>query len=248
MTAYTARALSTDRLQDVITQASHGFVVGDLVVNAALSGPPNYVKSQADTLLHCQGTMMVSSIIDINTFVATQVGYVINIVSQTILAGYTYYVSPTLVNTLTATEPTTVGQISLPCFVADSTTSGFFFGGFGKLIESGNVFSWSTVAINTQMAINNGYWTNSGGTLLMTLPPTASVGDTLQIGAVTGAFQIVQAAGQYVTIGANTTTVGVGGNVLSLSDGASLSLVCKVGGASTGWQADVAPQGSYTIT
>lgn len=246
MTTYTARALSTNRLQFVINQTLHGFAVGDLVVNNALLGPPVYVHAKADSVVHSQGVMMISFLIDADNFVCTQVGHVSNITSQTIVAGTLYYLSAAVANTLTTIAPSVEGEVVIPCFVADSTTSGFFFGGSGTLI--GQTLKWSTVAVNTNMEINNGYWTNSGGTLVMTLPATASVGDRLQIGAVTGAFRIDQAAGQYITVGVNTTTPGVGGNVLSTTNGASISLVCKVAGTNTGWQADVAPQGTYTIT
>lgn len=114
--------------------------------------------------------------------------------------------------------------------------------------SGGATLPWSTQTIDFTLASNNGYFISSGGTVNATLPSSASVGDRIEISAISGAFTIVQAAGQYVTIGTDTTTVGASGSVLSISSGASLSLICKVAGAATGWQADVGVQGTFTIT
>src|SRR5260221_559055 len=113
MTTYTARALSTNRLQFSINQTAHGFSVGDLIINDALSAPPVYIYAIADNLADCQGTMMVSFLVDADNFVATQVGYVSNITSQTIVAGNRYYLSASVLNTLTTTSPSTVGEVIL---------------------------------------------------------------------------------------------------------------------------------------
>lgn len=190
MTMFTARALSTNRLQFVITQTSHGFIVGNIVINDAQAGPPNYILAQANSLNDCQGCMMVSFIIDANNFVATQIGYVSVITSQTFTAGVQYFLNPSASPQLISTAPSTVGNVLLPCFTADTTTSGFFFGGYGTLIQSGSVFSWQTAGIDTNMGSNQGWFTSSGGTLNMTLPSTAAIGDVVKLSNLAGNFSL----------------------------------------------------------
>ena len=226
MTAYTARALSTNRLQFSINQVGHGFAVGDLIVNDADEGPPNYVHSQAGSLGDCQGTMMVSFIVDVNNFVVTQCGHVSNITSQTVVAGTQYYVSAAVANTLTATAPAAVGNVLLPCFVADSATSGFFYTSSGTLIESGNLFQWNIVGVNTPLLVNNGYFSAGGMTINLTLPTVCAIGDTIRIANLTGNFTIVQNAGQAINFGIDTTTIGAGGSITSMNKGDSIEIVC----------------------
>ena len=87
----TAKALSTDRLQKTITQTTHNFGVGDIIINDALGGPPIYQLALADSLANSQGAMMVSRVINANTFVVTQCGYVSNITEQGVLVAGVQY-------------------------------------------------------------------------------------------------------------------------------------------------------------
>jgi hypothetical protein len=54
-------------------------------------------------------------------------------------AGSVYFLSPSTAGAITATEPTTEGQISKPVFVADSTTSGYFFNFRGSEVGAGSL-------------------------------------------------------------------------------------------------------------
>lgn len=244
MTSFTARALSTNRLQQIVTKAGHGFVIGDVV---SFDGV-DWELSLASSIFLSQGTCMVSLVLDVNTFVVTQVGHVVNITDPSISplnVGAQYYVSPTLPGALTITSPSTVGQVINPCFVSDTTTSGFFFGGTGTIVQaSGSTFPWSVVGANTAMLINHGYFTSSGGTLNMTLPAASAIGDTIRISNLAGNFHIVQGAGQSVGFGDDITTPGAGGSVTSTLPGDTLELICY--NANVGFQV-TSSMGNLTI-
>lgn len=76
------------------------------------------------------------------------------------------------------------------------------------------------------LTANNGYIAKGAGAVNFVLPAAASIGDTYRIIGYGNLWDIAQNAGQSVTIGFTTTTVGVGGSVTAtmISDG--LELVC----------------------
>lgn len=241
MTSYTARALTTDKLQVLIAQA-HTFVVGDVITfNGTI-----WVKSQANNLAACKGTCMVTFVIDANNFILTQEGHVFNITVMAFTPGTQYYVNPAATG-LTSTAPSTAGEVNLPCFVADTTTSGYFFGGSGQLIESGQLFTWNTEnAGPVNMAVNQGYITNSGGTINLNLPATASVGDIIRITNNAGNFSIRQTNAQFITFGADETTPGPTGHIDTTDVGDTVELLCVVAGINTEYQV-LSSMGNLTI-
>ena len=103
-----------------ITQASHGFSVGSLV---RLSGT-SYVAAQADSSSNAEVVGMVSSVVDTDNFILTTNGAVGSLTGLT--AGAVYFLSDATAGAMSTTEPTTATYISKPCFIADTTTSGFF--------------------------------------------------------------------------------------------------------------------------
>lgn len=111
-----------------ITQASHGFAVGDVL---KYSGSV-YAKAQADSTSNAEVVGIVSAVADVNTFTLTNIGYVSGLSGLT--ANTTYYLSPSSAGALTSTEPSTAGQISKPLFRAISTTAGYFFNWRGIVI------------------------------------------------------------------------------------------------------------------
>lgn len=240
--AQSARPTSTNLLTELVTQVAHGFSVGDLVINDALLGPPNYVYSQANTVGDSFGTMMVSIVVDANDFYVTQVGYVSGltanhpIVAGGLIAGTSYWLSPAAANTLITAAPTGAAQVILGCFKADSATSGFFFGGSGTVVTASILFAWTVETANANMATNNGYISNSAGTINLTLPTTANIGDIIRVTNEAGNFSIRQNAGQSINFGNVTTTVGTTGHLDSTALGDSVELVCIVAGANTTWQ------------
>jgi len=239
MTAYTARALSTDKLQHVIVQTAHGFSVGEIVINDALVGPPNYIPAIANMISSCFACMMVSYIIDANTFVVTQTGYVPNITTQTFTAGASYYLSATNSppNQLVVNAPSSVGNVVLPLFKADSPTSGFFFGGTGTVIESSALFAWNT---NTSgpvaMSVNNGYLASSGTPITYTLPTNGAIGDIVRLANIEGGFTIHYTTNQFIDYGNEGTTISTGHlDSSAVSDAVELLCFEVSGGVSVGW-------------
>lgn len=232
--AYSSRPTSTDLLTKLVNQA-HTFDLGEvLIFNGA-----NYVPAQADSLAGSQGIGIVSIIVDANNFYLTQTGWVNGLtMNAPYAAGSQYYLSPLLPGELTTVAPTAIGDVYLPCFVADSTTSGYFYTGPGRLIESPTAVTWTvvTVAGPTQMVANNGYVSNSGVTVQLDMPAAALLGDTIYVANEAGQFQI--------NIGANTVQVASTlGNtsITSNSVGDSVTLVAT--GATT-W---IALAGAGTI-
>jgi len=103
-----------------ITQASHGFAVGDVIYYTGSA----YAKAKADAVATSEVLGMVSSI-DGNDFILTLGGEITGLTSLS--AGVVYYLSGDTAGSITALEPTTEGYISKPIFITTSTTSGFFF-------------------------------------------------------------------------------------------------------------------------
>lgn len=102
---------------DRITQASHGFVVGDvLYLNGA-----TYTKAIATAANTAEVVGMVSREIDANTFELTLSGEVSGLTGLT--AGEVYFLSAATAGATTITEPSTIGQVSVPVGVASSTSS-----------------------------------------------------------------------------------------------------------------------------
>lgn len=122
---------STEQVTKSITQASHGFSVGELVYYTGSA----YAKAKADADSTSEVLGMVSAVADANTFSLTSVGYVSGLSGLT--AGTTYYLSDATAGSFTATAPSTTGYVNKPVFVADSTTSAY-------IIQSRGVVSGAT--------------------------------------------------------------------------------------------------------
>jgi hypothetical protein len=223
--AYSARPTSSNALTELVSLTAHGFVVGQVIIYDGA-----WVLAEASSLAACAGSWMVSIVIDANDFYVTQTGYVGpftaaagNDVPYT--PGVQYYLSPTSAGHLTTVMPAAAGQVVLPCFVADSTDTGYFYGGSGTLVESGQLFSWSTVNTNVaNTGVNKGYFTSSGGTITLTLPPDGSVavGDEIRVSNLAGNFEILLHASQTINFG----DVVAATSITSSAVGDSIELVC----------------------
>lgn len=248
MTAYTARPLTTNALYQAINQTAHGFAVGEVIINAALVGPPTYVAARASTVSFSFGIMMVSAIIDADNFFATQAGHVANMTYQApYTVGGSYYLSPTNFGQITLTPPNSAGQIYLPCFKADTTTSGFFFGGMGIQISSG-VNQWVQTAIDVNPMVPRTGYITVANPVNLTLPLTAALGDTIRITNIFGNFNVLQQANQEIAFGDKLTTIGVGGSIATTNLGDTVELICAgvTAGESRTWQA-ISSIGNFTI-
>lgn len=112
---------------------------------------------------------------------------------------------------------------------------------------SGSGFNWNVVTGDTGITTDNGYITNSGSLITLTLPATAAVGTAFAVaGLGSGGWVIAQNAGQSIQIGVSGSTPGATGSVASTSQYDSVQLLCVV--ANTLWVSMSAPQGTLTVT
>lgn len=93
---------------------------------------------------------------------------------------------------------------------------------------SGGGFSWTEVTGTTQsMAVNNGYISSNASQVVLTLPATAAIGDTVKVqGKGTGGWRVAQNAGQIIHFNSATSTLGVSGYIESTQRYNSVELVC----------------------
>lgn len=124
---------------DRVTQASHGFAIGDVLY---LNGS-TYTKAIATAANTAEVAGMVSKIVSANVFELTIVGEVSGLTGLTV--GENYFLSASSAGAITATEPTTVGYISLPVGVASSTTSLYFHVLRGLVVGAANARTTITV-------------------------------------------------------------------------------------------------------
>ena len=105
-----------------ITQASHGFSVGQVLYFNGTS----YALLQANSLIPHLPIGMVSSIVDANNFILTMAGMVTGLSGLT--SGAEYYVSDSVAGALTSTPPSGLSSSTIVVFIAMSTTSGIYIG------------------------------------------------------------------------------------------------------------------------
>lgn len=114
LSALVNTAAITDNTRVTVTQASHGFSVGNAIYYTG--SVYALARANAGTTL---GVFIVSSVADVNTFTAAMLGPISGLSGLT--AGQYYYVSSATAGLLTATEP---ALYSNPILLALSTTSG----------------------------------------------------------------------------------------------------------------------------
>ncbi len=112
---------------------------------------------------------------------------------------------------------------------------------------AGSGYSWTEVTGTSQsMAVNNGYIANNAGLVTLTLPSSASVGDTVILqGKGSGLFKIAQNSGQTIRFGNVSTTTGVGGSLTAVNQYNSIELLCIT--TNTDWSVLTGTQGSFTV-
>ena len=223
--AYTAVNLGVaNTLIKNVMQVAHGFSVGEIV---GFNGTVWFL-AKADNFADGLAIGLVTAVQDVNDFTVTVAGYVNSLSGLT--AGDLYYLSPTVAGGVQTTMPSVVGQIVRPVYIAISTTEAFVMYWVGDVVTNTTPtgFTWNVVTTNTPMVKDNGYITTSG-TITLSLPTSAAVGDIVQVAGSTGTGWIVtQAAGQSIQFGIDTTTVGVTGGLASLTATDGVELVCIV--------------------
>lgn len=113
-----------------VTQASHGFAVGDVLKRASGS----YAKAQADSAANAEVVGIVSAVPTDGTFVLTAQGRITGLTGLT--DATLYYLDPSTAGALTATQPTSTGQIVKPLLIASGTTSGYFVNMRGNVLQA----------------------------------------------------------------------------------------------------------------
>lgn len=102
-----------------------------------------------------------------------------------------------------------------------------------QLANSSGGLNWTTITVSQLGILNNGYVTNGGGVVSVTLPATAIVGDRVAImGKGTGGWSLVANAGQIIHLG--NTPSSTAGSVSSTNQYDNVEATCLV--ADTEWQ------------
>ena len=93
---------------------------------------------------------------------------------------------------------------------------------------TGGGFSWTEVtALAQTMVANNGYVASNAGQVVLTLPASSVIGDTVKVqGKGAGGWKVAQNAGQTIYFNSSTTTAGVTGYIESTQRYNSVELVC----------------------
>ena len=107
-------------------------------------------------------------------------------------------------------------------------------------------FDWNESTGATQAAaVDNGYVTNRGGGVTVTLPDTAAFGSVVRIAGKLGTWVVAQNAGETIHFGNQDTTVGAGGSLTSTDDSDCVELLCTT--ANTDWTV-LSSVGNITVT
>lgn len=170
-----------------VNQIGHSFVIGDIIRATAVDSV--YTKAQADSVVNAEVVGIVTEYTDANNFGFTYLG-------EITLSGLTpntiYYLDPLTAGAYTNVEPTSIGQVIKPLFVAVSASQAIFYNMRGNII--GVALDHSTIP-NRDLGNNH--------TIL--LPATDS----------TSALRITQAdQTPYVTFDSINKAIGINANPL----------------------------------
>jgi hypothetical protein len=132
-----------------VTQTAHGFVVGEFVRHNGTQ----YVKSVADSADHSEIYGLVTATPTSGSFTVLSYGFTDALSGLT--AGAVYYLSPTSSGSYTATEPSTVGQVSKPVLLASSTTGAFLVNMRGYLVVDNPQTIYSVTASGSGISVTN---------------------------------------------------------------------------------------------
>jgi len=113
--------------------------------------------------------------------------------------------------------------------------------------SGGGGITWNEVTGTSQSAsVENGYIANNASLVTITLPATASVGETVRVvGLGAGGVKIAQNASQYIRWDeSNVSTTGATGYLQSTDDHDAVELLCTV--TNNGWSV-LSSKGNWTI-
>lgn len=107
---------------------------------------------------------------------------------------------------------------------------------------------WNNISASQALAVNQGYFVDAtGGAISLSLPATASVGDTIRVYKVDSSVnqvKITQGAGQSIQLGSSASTTGVAGYIESTAIGNTVELICQT--ANTGFKVG-SSMGNWTV-
>jgi hypothetical protein len=131
---------------DKVNQVGHNFVVGDVLYLVSST----YVKAIASAANTAEVVGVVSRVLDADNFEMTLSGEVSGL--SGLVAGEVYFLSASTAGLLTVTEPSVVGQVSLPVGVASSTTTLYVAPKRGVVVGAAN--ARTTIAVSNNAATN----------------------------------------------------------------------------------------------
>ena len=132
--------------KSTVTQAAHGFVVGDIIY---LSGS-TYTDALANAATTAEVVGICSKVIGVNSFELTLSGLVTGVTSPASLTpGAVYFLSDATPALMTVTEPTVIGSVSVPLGVAVTSTSIYFAPKRGMVVGGANARTQINLANNT---------------------------------------------------------------------------------------------------
>lgn len=194
--ALTAQDADGGAVVHTITQAGHGFSVGDVVRMTTTA--TTYTEAQADSSSNAEAIGIVVGVSG-DDFTLQQSGYFDGFVGLT--AGSVYFLSPTVAGAVTVTEPSTAGQISKPLIIAESATTGWILSYRGNVVGSpssgsgSGEFNGSTLHTVTQAS--HGF----------------SVGEAIYIVNPTGVYTLADASAE-----ASSQSVGIVNEVIDANN------------------------------
>lgn len=207
-----------------VTQNGHGFSLGTVLRYDGAQ----YTAAQASQPTSAEVVGIVTDIIDGNNFELTTSGVVEFPVSfpTSFTPSTAYYLSPSAPGTLTDTEPTAVGNISKPLFIALTAKTGLFF-------------NWRGIEVMPPVNINNILPAQTGNANNVLMSDGTSAG-WISVAAATASNTVAVAntfaVGQIVRIQNNPTTP----HVLAQANNATNAAVYGIISAAT--------PSSYTVT
>ena len=126
---YNAHTHQTESVTINVAQATHGFVVGDVLY---VTGGDTYAKANANAVATAEVVGLVVAVPTTGTFTLLISGKITGLSGLT--AGTLYFLSSSVAGESTATEPATAGHVSKPLFVAINATEGIWVNYRGAIV------------------------------------------------------------------------------------------------------------------